>query len=839
MSDYVPTPRDPTLPAPPGNGALVYAMPSAPMRTAPPLGPFHAEQDDPFDLSHLFKVIRTRMWLVVAVTVLTFTGAALYTFQLTPVYESVAQILIEPQKPNIVNATDIYGGENFGHATSYYNTQLALLRSERIARLTLARLGIQRMPGQPLAASKDALISLINKGTAVTLGKESRLFNVSFNSSDAEFAARVANAVVESYIDDTRERTHGVSDVGLKQLREKAADMQPRVEAAHEKYQEYLATHRMTSTIGSETALTSQLDQHRSRLGSVQVERQAKEALAALLAGREDAVLVNPGMRLDPMLEQLRIQLLQSESNMERLRATYNEEHPEVQKAKPQLQFLRKKFAEELKLQADRTSLELKYLVAQEAELTKQVTDLETQITEINNKRVKLTMLQQEASTLRDAYDGVCKRIEQIDLARATGREDENIFIIERARAARLPIWPNIPMNLLLGLAAGVFIGAVLAFLLDVLDNTVKSKEEIEKLLGLPVIGFVPRIAKITRIAIGKQVMKVPAEQVALYDANSAVAESFRTIRTGLNFSLPPDHNRTILITSATPGDGKSLVASNIAISLAQRGDRVLLVDADMRRPRQASIMGLEDDEGLSTLLAANGSATGLGSVCVSPVANLDVLASGPSPHNPAELLGSESMRAFVERATASYDWVVFDAPPMNAVADPAILMSHLPHVLFVVRSFHTQREQAVLAAEMIRNTSARSVGVILNTVDVPTAYSSHPYYGVNHLYYHRYQTRSKKRALPDAIPEGRARLAVAASPAAVIESQNVQSAAALDRQWIALSQAALLLGTSDADVAQVADREDWPVRSGRGPQGVTEPHYPIERVRGHLTRGA
>lgn len=793
------------------------------------------QQDDPFDLANLLRIIRTRLWLVLTITIIAFASTAVYTFQLTPVYEANAQLLIEPQKPNVVPTADIYG-ENLGQATSYYNTQLSLIRSERIARRVLANLGINRMPGQPLAAGKETLVSLINKSTGVSIAKESRIFNVSFSSPDAEFAARAANAVVKEYIDDTRERTQGVSDLGLKQLREKAAEMEPRVQEAQEALRDYLTTSGLTESLGSEAALTAQLSALRSALGQLQVSRQKFESVRDLLAGKPDAALLHPDIQLTSIHEQLRSQLIQAEAQWAKLLATWTESHPEVQKARPHLEYLRSAYAAETARQHERIVLELESVLAQAKEIEKQIHDLEAKINELSGRRAKHVMLSQAANTLRESYEGVQRRIEQIVLTRATSRQDENMFVIEDARAPRMPMWPNIPRNLLLGLCAGLFVGALVAFLLDVLDTTLKSKEDVEKLLGLPVIGFVPRIAKVTRVRVGTRSLKVSAEQLALYDSNSAVAESFRSIRTGLGYVLPADHSRALLVTSATPGDGKSLVASNVAASFAQRGDRVLLVDADMRRPRQSAIMGLEDDEGLSNLLSENGSARGLGAVCVSPVANLDVLSAGPPPHNPAELLGSEAMRAFIERATQVYDWVIFDAPPMNAVADPAIMMGHIQHVLFVVRSFHTRREQALIATEMIRNSAACSASVILNTVDVPTAYHAHPYYGASNHYYRRYQTRAR-RELVAAVPEGRTDLVVSIAPAH--GSPSPAEADGASSEWMALSQAAQLLGLSVADLAQLADRYEWPVRTGRGPRGVTEAHYPIASVKDYLASGA
>ncbi len=440
---------------------LVRAMPTHPNGTPTTLTPSRVGQ---YGLVrwHGLRALRARPGLVVASTALSVAAAALFAMGLTPVYTATAQILIEPPKPTIVAArTD-------GHfdATTYYNTQLQLLRSERTARRALDRLRIDSMPNAPLALGKDALVAGILQGTSVALGMGSHVFNVSYSSSDPDFSARVANAMVDAYADDIRDRSHGVTDVGLRELRERAAELEPRVQAAQEQLRKFLAENALAVTLGSESGLTAQLEVLRSKLGQLHVERQAQEALAAVLAQHPDSAVAKD-IRLSALLEQLRPPLRQAELHMAALRAAFGVDCPMAQQFRPTLEFLRKTWDEEVKRQADRIALELAYTRAMEKELTQQVAHLEDAIVLGTNRRVEHSRLVHEASALRESYEGVLRRIEQIALARAPGREDANIFVIERARPARAPTWPNIPLTLLLGLVAGVFVGAALTYLLD------------------------------------------------------------------------------------------------------------------------------------------------------------------------------------------------------------------------------------------------------------------------------------------------------------------------------------------------------------------------------------
>ncbi len=777
-------------------------------------------------LVHLYRVLLTRWWLILVVTIICFIANMLYTLKIVPIYTATALVMIEPHRANIANVNDVYSDASFGGA-GYYNTQIGLMKSRRIAIIAAGRLGMPTTDGKAMAHSKNGLTDMILSSTSVRLSRDSRLIEVVGTSVNPEYAASAPNALVEAYIEDTRQRTHGVSDLGLKQLRERAADMEPKVQAAENELREWESKHGIG--LGESAGPNAQLDDLKQKLNGLRVERQKLEAMKKLLAGRSNADLVDPNVKINAMLEQLRVDLLKTEVRWRDLRARYTEDHPVMAPVKEQLEFLRKEIETELGYQRERTEIELKSALEQEALLAAVVREQEQAVSDLHLKRSQLTMLTQKASSLRTAYEGVLKRIDQLDLSQTTGREEDNIYFLERAVTPTMPFHPNVPKQMWNGLAIGIVLGIVLVLLLEFLDSSIKSKEEVERVLGLPVLGFVPRIPKTTRVKVGDEFLKISAEQVALYDANSHVAESFRSLRTGFDFSLPPDHQRTILVTSSTPGDGKSLVACNLAASLARRGDRVLLVDADMRRPRQAKIMSLANEIGLSTVLEAGIDDSSFDAIASSLVPNLDVLSAGPTPSNPAELLGSEAMTVFISRATSRYSWVVFDAPPMTVVTDPAVLMRQLPHVLFVVRAFHTPRDQAKSAAEMLRGSPARSIGVVLNTVDVPKAYGKSADYGTYYKYYRKYQ--SSNRHLNGGASAPRRSVLLSAA----VEITPPAGPEPLGDEWIALSQAAILMMRTTTAVACLAGEEAWPVRTGLGPKGNAEPHYPIERVRDHL----
>ena len=234
----------------------------------------------------------------------------------------------------------------------------------------------------------------------------------------------------------------------------------------------------------------------------------------------------------------------------------------------------------------------------------------------------------------------------------------------------------------------------------------------------------------------------MPIELVAMHQPRGGVAEAFRTIRTGLAFTLPGSGPSALVVTSATPGDGKSFVSVNLAFSLAQTGKRVLLVDADLRRARLHDIFRVDPSQGVSTALTP-GSSANLTGVRRTGCPTLDVMPAGPLPPNPAELLGGPAFEVLLQEALRQYDWVVFDAPPLTAVADPSILLAHVPHAIFVVRPFATLKGAAQRARELLEKTPGRVAGIVLNTADVPQGQTRDYSYGG---YDYRYQPDKRDR---------------------------------------------------------------------------------------------
>ncbi|MCP4620521.1 MAG: polysaccharide biosynthesis tyrosine autokinase, partial [Bradyrhizobium sp.] len=331
--------------------------------------------------------------------------------------------------------------------------------------------------------------------------------------------------------------------------------------------------------------------------------------------------------------------------------------------------------------------------------------------------------------------------------ALASGGENESIHVITRPWTQPRPVRPRKKLTVATAGVLGIIFGVALCFFLEYLDTTVKTKEDAERLLRAPVIGFVPALHEDDYDAEEGET-ETPPELMALAHPRSAVAEAFRSIRTALAFSsVDGDDLRHLLVTSASPSEGKTLVSVNIAQTLAQAGKRVLLVDADMRKPRVHKVFGIPSRPGLSNLLANKGA--GDINVLARPAEGIDglrVMPAGPLPPNPAELLGSAHMRELLQEMSDHFDTVIFDTPPAAHVTDAIVLSQYVHGVVLVVRCFTTQREMARRSRDLIAQAHGRLLGVVLNNVDVPRgAYSSY-YYRQYYYYYYGEGDHRKKR---------------------------------------------------------------------------------------------
>jgi polysaccharide biosynthesis transport protein len=374
----------------------------------------------------------------------------------------------------------------------------------------------------------------------------------------------------------------------------------------------------------------------------------------------------------------------------------------------------------------------------------------------LNESAIEYSILKRDVDSNRTLYEGLLEKLKEAGVT--AGLRSNNFRIINAARVPTSPSEPNIPRNLAFAFVLGVISAIGLAFLLESMDNTVRTPEQAQAISGLPSLGMIPLGSKSTgRGAAGKRLAltasKEVVETVTQVRPQSQMAESYRALRTSLllsNLGAPP---KVIMVTSARPQEGKTTTSINIAIVLAQKGVRVLLVDADLRRPSIHKTLGMGPRSGLSNVLT--GSATLQQTIATSPILpNLFIMPAGTPPPNPAELLASSNMRDLIEELRELYDHIVIDTPPTLSVTDAVVLSPRADATILVIRSGQTTKQALRRAREILMQVNAHVAGVLLNAVDLtsPDYYYYYEYQGKYSQYYQEDPADSGDEAEPKAV---------------------------------------------------------------------------------------
>jgi capsular exopolysaccharide synthesis family protein len=417
---------------------------------------------------------------------------------------------------------------------------------------------------------------------------------------------------------------------------------------------------------------------------------------------------IDEGGAKQGVIQQLESEKVKLETELSELSKRYKEKHPKMIRLKSVLAAVDERLKSEIQIVFD-----------------------------LNRKATKYGILKREVESNRQLYETILEKSKEQNLFE--NLTENNISIIDSAEIPKYAVYPNKRRSVMLGCFMGILLGCALAFFLEALDNTVKGVEDAQTLTGLPLLGCVPDHSRLKKIKLGE------LDLACFLDSKSPFAESYRFIRTGIFFSSVDNPARVILLTSSSPKEGKTTDASNLAITLAANGEKVLLIDADLRNPRIHKIFKLKDsDVGLSNVLTGG---TGVNdAIRETQVPNLFVLPAGQHPPNPAELLESQKMKDFLTWASNNFKKVIIDTPPVMAVADPIILSAVVDGVIFVIRSGVTHRKQVIQALNKLSETQVKIFGIVLNRVRASTDNYYYPYY------YRYYGERQRKDELKTVV---------------------------------------------------------------------------------------
>lgn len=698
-------------------------------------------EDEALDLMAYWRVIQRRKWGVLGLAGFLTLLVTVVVFMMTPIYSSTVSILVEQTKAKMLSIDEVYSGVSSDQA--HYQTQVEMLQSNALMEAVVDKLNLTANPlfnpsekkgffsmigvgGEKQSAEKlrahvaDKLALMVK----VEGSKKSQLIKITVDSSDRQLAATLANTIADVYIDMDLEARYRMTQKATGWMNVRLVALKANLDKSEQALQKYREEHNIISSQSLELGgAASQLGANLGNLAQAKMVRAQAQATLDLVRKAKGHEETLPIVQRNPLVMGLMGSVTERERVVSTLSNRYGNDHPKLIQAQADL----KKAKDDLRLQvADVVSgLEREYELARTNEniLAGAVSEARQTIQGSNRKEFELLSLERDVKTNRELYDMFMSQLKGTsavsDLQSVVAR------VVDPATVSDMPIKPKKRMIVLLAFVLSLMLGVAVAFLLENLDTSVRSAEDAERKIGLPILAAVPRV-------------DLPVGQVAglhYRDApKSLFSEGIKTIRTGILLSGIDHPKKTLVVTSSVPGEGKSTVAINLALAHAQT-KRVLLIDADMRRPSIAKVLGLDNTHpGLSMMVLGIETLEN----CVYKIqgSSLDVLTAGSIPPNPLELLLSDKFKELLAHLGEIYDTIIIDSPPVQLVSDAVVLANMATGVVFVLKADATPFQLARRAIRTLQRGGANMFGIALNQ----TNFKNEEYYGGYGKYnYHAY----------------------------------------------------------------------------------------------------
>lgn len=750
------------------------------------------EEEGSLHLREVWRIIRKRRWLILCIALIVTTLATIDAYRTKSTYRASAFIEIGKDSPSVraaPNGMVIQGDDDMYFPQLSINTNLFRLTSEPMLEDVVANLKLDQNPRfiessqkslleavrtifnratfkgpEPEPATevanlisgpdnKQALspqeherlgpyVSMLAGGLVAEQVKDTRTLRVTYTHTDPTLAAAVANGIAQDFINQTFENKTERFTSASKWLDTTTRELKARVEGADQKLADYTKTHNIFSTEGKDSLTTANLMRLHDQATRVETERILKQSVYQEVKAGHLADL--PAAFSDPKISALRSKLEELEANLAKLGLRYGPEHKSIVEAKLEISSTRAQLESNRKALEDKLKGEYALVLRDEQSLKTALAGAKGEAVTQNQANIEYSMLKTELDTAKSMYKDFLEKTNQAKVEVA--QQHNNMRLIQPARMPGGPVGPNRLRTMMIGLFIGLIGGVGFAYFLEYLDNTIKTVEDVGRYALLPALGVIPAMpgtmaAKLTggRKRKGLTNGKAPVRDgrefpvaanagLTLFDNRSSAAEAYRVVRTSMLLSAAGSPPKTVLVTSAQPGEGKSTTVVNTAISLAQLGSSVLIIDCDLRRPSTHKILGVNPTEGLSSYLTRN--------IQIDPlihklqIPNLSLLPCGPIPPNPAELISSARMRDLLKEMAARYDHILIDSPPMMNVTDPVILSRMVDGVILVVHGGKSPRTTVQRARQELLGVGAKIYGVVLNNIDLRReGYDSYDYH--------------------------------------------------------------------------------------------------------------
>ena len=725
---------------------IVSQLPSA-MRPAWDLAP-----REPHLWDYLL-ILRKHQWLILSFMLAVVTIVSIATFRMQPVYVATTRIELGRETANVLpfQGTDSY--DYMVDLENYMETQSKILTSETLALQTI-RTGVLTGVGGPDSQS-DAIAtgSLANQKRPPELGAflgslsvkrvpNSRLMDITYEANTPELAAQVVNAHIRNFIDQNRRSHYDATTSATTWLTDQLDELKIKVKNSEDARLDYERKNQIWEVDDKQNITTQRLGELNKELIDAQSDRMKKQSMYDY-AKQGDADIV-PQIRENPGVQDLLKRRSDLNGQYTEALAQYGPNFPKVQRLQAQLKEIDQNLDREKKAVVVRLGSEFHEAQQREDLLTRTLEQQKTEAGLMSERMVQYNILKRDAEADKALYDGLLTKLKEAGISSAL--QSSNIRIVDPAMIPAAPARPAIMRNVTLAFLVGLVGGVGLAILREYMDNTVKTPDDIETLSRLPSLAVVPAFQDSEGDAPKRRSLKDSlgnghsrhVELVAQHLPKSQMSEAFRALRTALLLSQAGHPPQVILVTSALPREGKTTAAANLAVTLAQLGDRTLLIDADLRKPGVGRLLNLNGNKyaGLSSYLAGV-SSLDLVTVQHPAIPNLSAIPTGPLPPNPADLLSSHRLADALTELRTKFKFIVIDTPPVMAATDAVILSVKADGVVMVVRSGETPKEAFTRTRDLLMSVKCRLLGVVLNAVDssAPDYYYSYRYYPYSYGY--------------------------------------------------------------------------------------------------------
>src|SRR5260370_4014667 len=713
--------------------------------------PYFVQQESP--LLHYWLILKKRRWTVAATLGIIFALSVITTLNTTRLYQATSKVAIFPENPNVLGFKNLENNSPDYEYEATLQTQAAILRSDALAMKVIEAMHLDQNPRfssitgtqaedsirvssmQSDPAKAAGLLGVFRGGLSVQLIPNSRLVQISYTHPDPRLATEIVNALVRTFVEENfRTKYESVTQTSV-WLSTELADLQMKVQTSEEKLVRYQKEHSILGVDEKQNIVTAKLDELNKELTTAQTDRIQKESNYSLAKAGDPAAFTKTSREgTSSMLGQLRGKEAELSTQYAQATTQFGPGYPKVAELNNQLKQLRTEIAAaQTRMQNDIRS---EYLAAVQREnlLTTAFEQQKREANQLNESAIEYSVLKRDAEANRQLYQDLLQRLKEAGVS--AGLRSSNIRVVDVARTPTNPIKPDVPRNVLLGLILGIACGVGLAFVLESLDTSIRNMEQVSAISTLPALGTIT--LQLSRNGHSRKRLKTVSTDIEKSESpalvtyvrpKSEAAEAYRALRTSIllsSFGAPP---KVILVTSALPQEGKTTISANSALVLAQRGSRVLLIDADLRRPGIDKLFGFRSRGGVSRVISGVDKIDDV-IVAFDRVPNLWIMPAGPIPPQPAELLGSSVMKDHITRWRNEFDHIIIDTPPCLSVTDAVVLSPEADRVILVARSGKTTKVALRRASDLLLQVNARLMGMVLNALDLRSGDAYYYAYG-------------------------------------------------------------------------------------------------------------